>query len=959
MPVPATITSYLPVLLASVTHNCAPDDNSYSPLPEGQVDYLSHEWREEDVWRSWRNMTRQKNAIANGMRLENASWRTWWKQRNKLKTISPETLNWLKDSDVTWLYGPLHVGSDWLPVSHSSNSLTPRQRQNSTGALPTGKPAISPVAGPRKPILKHRSIGQLLSLPSSPWFDEAEEDEEDDDEAHDGEHSPKRPQLLHTKSDTHISRRGRSYRKDSPPRIIAEESASKSREPSVALSTLSATASSETSQSTSSELSENSSGGESSAGSGSHTEGGGLKKKHISFNTFVEQCIAIEKPNLKRSNTGGRRGLPVFHYDDGYEEDTEVLYDDDDEQSSSPYYPSSSPAIASDSDDDDDDVIEMRSSRSRSSSMTSVPRPKLSSDMDASILSHPRFCPSMSRKSSTSEHVTIAPIAPTILKTTGVGNNLVSVNEGRVASSTKEVELVYAPPSHSGYSLPTSPSVAGEEVYHHHQSYFSVGTSPSPQARSPMDSPQIPTVGVLPLPSHLGPETSPSGDVHGPTLFPHMPQVDSPTHTDDLQDVTMEDTFDYFDGHTVEEYSEEWSSSDARRQRGRSGFREEQSAAPRVVRYAEGGAASVQTGRCSSAPASPQKRPVVVVNEANGAMEERNERSREGSPSLADRAGESPTSAPTYVHTSTPAVPVPWIATAHPQIVSSDAALLSPTAAGSCPRPTDSRSESRGRSLSRAASISDRERSGSRSSHGTHSPMGSLSPTGSALALGGGVHARGREREGRRGRMDGHETERGRERTGRLLGASLSPPSAVESPTRRQGEYRLYSPTLMDAPQMQVEPVLPTSSVSGSSTANVDMVRPSTSDARSAPIPTIQLPPFNVPSPIPEEDEQRSRQPTPANSPISALHAVLPAPVKPAPPSPSKEQADGRSSTSPVSPTGVQASVTSPIPIPRARDRVPRSSGDVQQDVSFVGRATDMMSSARGFLGSIWNAGTA
>ena len=36
----------------------------------------------------------QKNEIANGMRLENASWRTWWKQRNKLRTISPETLNW-------------------------------------------------------------------------------------------------------------------------------------------------------------------------------------------------------------------------------------------------------------------------------------------------------------------------------------------------------------------------------------------------------------------------------------------------------------------------------------------------------------------------------------------------------------------------------------------------------------------------------------------------------------------------------------------------------------------------------------------------------------------------------------------------------------------------------------------------------------------------------------------------
>ena len=59
------------------------------------VDYLSHEWQEEaDVWASWRHTTRHKNDIANGVRLENASWRTWWKQRNNLKTVSPETLNW-------------------------------------------------------------------------------------------------------------------------------------------------------------------------------------------------------------------------------------------------------------------------------------------------------------------------------------------------------------------------------------------------------------------------------------------------------------------------------------------------------------------------------------------------------------------------------------------------------------------------------------------------------------------------------------------------------------------------------------------------------------------------------------------------------------------------------------------------------------------------------------------------
>ena len=85
----------LPLSLVSVAANTnAADDSDVTTIPTSQVDYLSYQWREEDVWSSWKNMTRQKNEIANGTRLENASWRTWWKQRNELKTVSPETLNW-------------------------------------------------------------------------------------------------------------------------------------------------------------------------------------------------------------------------------------------------------------------------------------------------------------------------------------------------------------------------------------------------------------------------------------------------------------------------------------------------------------------------------------------------------------------------------------------------------------------------------------------------------------------------------------------------------------------------------------------------------------------------------------------------------------------------------------------------------------------------------------------------
>lgn len=338
MPVPATLTNYLPVLLSSVT-NTAPDDSTFETQPEGQVDYLSHNWREEDVWRSWRSMTRQKNAIANGMRLENASWRTWWKQRNKLKTISPETLNWyvshimllcfrqrrsckaslndafpasglicydftvpyrsyltvlicfsairLKDSDVTWLYGPLHVGSDWQQTAHHEPPLPPLQRHDGTDSANGSR---APTPSGKKPILKHRSIIELLSLPASPLFHNDSEEEDMSDSGHhsdDPDHHS-RPPIKHTKSDTHISWRSRQFRKDSPPRIIAEGHQLSDAEHHRHLAPTSSSSS-------------NSAGSDQDLSATTGVEGpGGRKEKHISFNTFVEQCIAIEKPKPKR-----------------------------------------------------------------------------------------------------------------------------------------------------------------------------------------------------------------------------------------------------------------------------------------------------------------------------------------------------------------------------------------------------------------------------------------------------------------------------------------------------------------------------------------------------------------------------------------------------------------------------------------------------------------------------------
>lgn len=70
------------------------DDQALEHQPTRHVDYLSHEWKEEDIWSSWRYIVARRNVYNNSVRLENASWRTWTKAKYGLKTVTPEALNW-------------------------------------------------------------------------------------------------------------------------------------------------------------------------------------------------------------------------------------------------------------------------------------------------------------------------------------------------------------------------------------------------------------------------------------------------------------------------------------------------------------------------------------------------------------------------------------------------------------------------------------------------------------------------------------------------------------------------------------------------------------------------------------------------------------------------------------------------------------------------------------------------
>lgn len=131
----------------SVTLTSIADDTAVKPQPTRHVDYLSHDWKEEEIWSSWRHIVAKRGELDNWERLENASWRTWMQAQQRLRTINPDKLNWMKDHDVTWLYGPLQTGSSHIKKEDTSGS-SQFSRSSSFAS--------------KKPILKRRSVSEIM-----------------------------------------------------------------------------------------------------------------------------------------------------------------------------------------------------------------------------------------------------------------------------------------------------------------------------------------------------------------------------------------------------------------------------------------------------------------------------------------------------------------------------------------------------------------------------------------------------------------------------------------------------------------------------------------------------------------------------------------------------------------------------------------------------------------------------
>lgn len=127
------------------------DDSAIQVQPSRHVDYLSHDWDEEDIWASWKHIVSKRGAYNNSARLENASWRSWAKKRSNLRTVPPETVKWMKDHDLTWLYGPLTPGA----TSSFGDSYMPNKQGRRLSKAEIARHS-------KKPILKKRSLSEIM-----------------------------------------------------------------------------------------------------------------------------------------------------------------------------------------------------------------------------------------------------------------------------------------------------------------------------------------------------------------------------------------------------------------------------------------------------------------------------------------------------------------------------------------------------------------------------------------------------------------------------------------------------------------------------------------------------------------------------------------------------------------------------------------------------------------------------
>ncbi|KAJ3335340.1 hypothetical protein HDU93_005777 [Gonapodya sp. JEL0774] len=98
-------------------------------------DFFASEIRELDLQRGWKYAVRNPSQYQ-GRRLEYVSWRKWFQQKFHLPTLPPEQLNWARDPNECWLYGP-------IPCPSTGDFSRPASRPSAIRATPPHN-ALSP-----------------------------------------------------------------------------------------------------------------------------------------------------------------------------------------------------------------------------------------------------------------------------------------------------------------------------------------------------------------------------------------------------------------------------------------------------------------------------------------------------------------------------------------------------------------------------------------------------------------------------------------------------------------------------------------------------------------------------------------------------------------------------------------------------------------------------------------------
>ena len=127
LPLPFSATAIYGTMTAPMyreVHRHSPaieDDIRLGDEPVGQVDYFGKAWKEEDIWSTWRYVVsrRRMYVLEEGLRFENASWRSWSKSRFSLPEVGQHVVGW---------YGPTETLSDLstllIQCRHSEREMT-------------------------------------------------------------------------------------------------------------------------------------------------------------------------------------------------------------------------------------------------------------------------------------------------------------------------------------------------------------------------------------------------------------------------------------------------------------------------------------------------------------------------------------------------------------------------------------------------------------------------------------------------------------------------------------------------------------------------------------------------------------------------------------------------------------------------------------------------------------------